>query len=175
VLTPGTAGEVRKVNSIVRSPFIKLTLSAGIPFTVKSLASRVAGSTGSLTSISKTVGGVKMILSQPALITEQAVGVDVGVAGAVAVAVGVIVAVAVAVGVAVAVAVAVGVGLGVTGGVAVGVGDGVGVGTPPGAWTAAPIGEPVLKKPTVASVRFGAWSASNRKLYSVPKRIALAF
>ena len=177
MLTPGTAGEVRKVNSIVRSPFIKLTLSAGIPFTVKSLASRVAGSTGSLTSISKTVGGVKMILSQPALITEQAVGVDVGVAVAVAVAVavGVIVAVAVAVGVAVAVAVAVGVGLGVTGGVAVGVGDGVGVGTPPGAWTAAPIGEPVLKKPTVALVSWGAWSASNRKLYSVPKRIALAF
>jgi len=167
VLTPGTAGEVRKVNSIVRSPFIKLTLSAGVPFTVKSLASRVAGSTGSLTSISKTVGGVKMIVSQPALITEQAVGVDVGVA--VAVAVGVIVAVAVAVAVGVAVAVAVGVGL------AVGVGDGVGVGTPPGAWTRTPIGEPVLKKPTVAFVGLDPWSASNRKLYSVPKRIALAF
>ena len=29
---------------------------------------------------------------------------------------------------------------------------------------AAPIGEPVLKKPTVAFVGLGAWSASNRKL-----------
>ena len=37
------------------------------------------------------------------------------------------------------------------------------------------IGEPVLKKPTVAFVGLGAWSASNRKLYNVPKRIALAF
>jgi hypothetical protein len=147
VLTPGTAGEVRKINSIVRSPFIKITLSAGVPFTVKSLASRVAGSTGSLTSISKTVGGVKTILSQPALMTEQAIGVDVGVAVAGAVAVGVAVAVAVAVGVTVgvAVAVAVGVGVGVTGGVAVGVGDGDGVGTAPGAWMLTPDGEPVLK------------------------------
>ena len=34
---------------------------------------------------------------------------------------------------------------------------------------------PVLKKPTVESVGFGGWSASNRKLYRVPKRIALAF
>jgi len=91
-----------------------------------------------------------------------AVGITVGVGGGVDVAV------------AVAVAVAVGVGLGVTGGVAVGVGDGVGVGTPPGAWTSTPIGEPVLKKPTVAFVGLGAWSASNRKLYSVPQRIAFA-
>ena len=47
---PGTAGELLKTNSIVRFPFAKVTLSAGIPFTVKSLASRVAASTGSLTS-----------------------------------------------------------------------------------------------------------------------------
>ena len=62
----------------------------------------------------------------------------------------------------VAVAVAVGVGVGVGLGVDVGVGDGVG--TPPGAWIRTPIGEPVLKKPTVAFVEFGGWSASNRKL-----------
>ena len=61
---------------------------------------------------------------------------------AVAVGVGVDVAVAVGVGVELAVAVAVGVGLAV----------GVGVGVPPpaGAWIATIIGEPVLKKPTVA-------------------------
>jgi len=77
------------------------------------------------------------------------------------------------VGVGVTVGVGVGVGVAVAVGVAVGVGDGVG--TSPGAWTITPICEPVLKKPAVASVGFGGWSASNRKLYSVPKRIALAF
>jgi hypothetical protein len=77
------------------------------------------------------------------------------------------------VGVGVAVGVAVGLGLGV----AVGVGVGVGVPPPlwPGAWIATVIGEPVLKKLTVASAVCGGWSASNRKLYSVPQRIALAF
>jgi hypothetical protein len=65
----------------------------------------------------------------------EGLGVDVGVA------VGVNVGVAVAVDVAVAVAVGVGVELAV----------GVGVGVPPvGPWIAAIIGEPVLKKPTVA-------------------------
>ena len=78
-------------------------------------------------------------------------------------------------GVAVAVGVAVGVGVAVAVGVAVGVGVGDGLGTPPGAWITTPIGEPVLKKPTVASVKFGAWSASKRKLYIVAKRIAFAF
>ena len=44
-----------------------------------------------------------------------------------------------------------GLGDGVGLGVAVGVGVGVGVGVPPaGAWIATIIGEPVLKKPTVA-------------------------
>jgi hypothetical protein len=75
----------------------------------------------------------------------------------------------------VAVAVAVGVGVAVAVGVAVGVGVGDGLGTPPGAWTTTSIGEPVLKKPTVASVGLGPWSASNRKLYIVAKRMALAF
>jgi len=50
--------------------------------------------------------------------------------------------VGVEVGVAVAVAVAVG--------VAVGVGVGVGVPPPPGAWIPTVMGDPVLKKPTVA-------------------------
>ena len=90
-------------------------------------------------------------------------GVGLGVAVGVDVGVGLGVDVGVAVGVAVAVAVGLGVGVG------------VGVGTPPGAWTITPVGEPVLKKPTVAFVAFGAWSASNRKLYSVAQRIALAF
>ena len=80
--------------------------------------------------------------------------------------------------VAVAVAVAVDVGVGLA--VAVAVGDGlavgVGLGVPPliGAWIATIIGEPVLKKPTVALTFCGGWSASNRKLYSVPQRIAFA-
>jgi len=68
-------------------------------------------------------------------------------------------------------------GLGVAVGVAVGLGVGVGVGEPPctGAWIATVIGDPVLKKSTVALAAWGGWSASNRKLYSVPQRIAFAF
>src|SRR3954465_7306736 len=98
---------------------------------------------------------------------EVAVGVGVGVNVAVAVGVGVNVAVAVGVGLGLAVAVAVGLGLAV----------GVGLGVPPpiGAWMATIIGEPVLKKPTVELALCGGWSASNRKLYNVPKRIAFAF
>jgi len=84
-----------------------------------------------------------------------------------------------AVGVGVTVGVAVGVGVGVIGGVGVGVGvDGVGVGVTSamkGAITATLIGEPVLKNPTVALLRTGAALESKRKLYIVPKRMALAF
>lgn len=72
-------------------------------------------------------------------------------------------------------AVGVGVDVGVGVGLAVGVGVGDGVGTLPGASIKAGIGPPVLKNPTVASVGFGAWSASKRKLYKVPKRMAFAF
>ena len=71
-------------------------------------------------------------------------GLGVGVGGGVGVGVGV------AVGVGVGVAVGVGVGVGVA------VGVGVGVPPPPGAWISTFIGEPILKKPTVASVVFGA-------------------
>ena len=67
----------------------------------------------------------------------------------------------------------VGVGRGVAVGVAVAVG--VGVAPPAGAWIATVVGDPVLKKPTVALALCGGWSASNRKLYNVPKRIAFAF
>jgi hypothetical protein len=64
--------------------------------------------------------------------------------------------------------VGVGVEVAVGDGLAVGVGVGEGAGTFPGAWITAAMGVPVLKKPTVEFVGFGAWSASNRKLYNVP-------
>jgi hypothetical protein len=73
VLTPGTAGEVLKTNSIVVLAFTKANESAGIPLHIKSVGCTVAGSTGSLTLTSKTVGGVVTMLPQPAL-TEQDVG-----------------------------------------------------------------------------------------------------
>ncbi len=44
-----------------------------------------------------------------------------------------------------------------------------------GATTSTVTGEPVLKKLIVASLLVGAALESNRKLYSVPQRIALAF
>ena len=97
----------------------------------------------------------------------QGVGVRVGVGVGVGVNVAVAVAVAVDVGVGLAVAVAVGDGLAV--------GVGLGVPAPIGAWIATVIGEPVLKKPTVARAFCGGWLESNRKLYKVPQRIAFAF
>ena len=72
----------------------------------------------------------------------------------------------------VGVGVAVGVGVGV--GVAVGVGVGV-MSDAEGARTLTLIGEPVLKKLMFAVVISGSKLESNRKLYNVPKRIALAF
>jgi hypothetical protein len=60
-------------------PLIKLTPSAGIPFTVKSLAWTVAGSTEQLRLISKVDGGVKVVMPQGGLVTEQAAAVEVGV------------------------------------------------------------------------------------------------
>jgi hypothetical protein len=102
-----------------------------------------------------------------------AVGVAVGVAGGVGVGVIVGVAVGVTVGVSVGVAVGVTVGVGV-GGVALGVTVGV-ASDWAGAWTLTEIGEPVLKNPMFAVVSAGGAVESNRKLYNVPKRIALAF
>ncbi len=60
--------------------------------------------------------------------------------------------------------------------VAVAVAVGVGVASDwRGAWTLTEIGEPVLKNPMLAVVSAGGAVESNRKLYNVPKRIALAF
>ena len=73
----------------------------------------------------------------------------------------------VGVGRGVVVALGVGVGVGVCVGVGVGLTVGVGVGVtppPPGTWISTVIGEPVLKKPTVALAVCGGWSASKRKL-----------
>jgi hypothetical protein len=126
VFWPGTAGELTYWKVILVLPFVKEKASAGIPFTVKSLAWTVAGSTGQLRSILKTVGGVKKVVPQGGLVTEQGEEVGVGVA----------------VGVDVAVAVGVDVGLDV--------GVGVGVPPPPGDWIPTVMGDPILKKPTVA-------------------------
>jgi hypothetical protein len=64
-------------------------LFAEIPFTVKSLACTVAGSTPPLTLTMKSVGAVPvMTLPQTELVTEQPVGVGVGVKVAVGVGVG---------------------------------------------------------------------------------------
>jgi hypothetical protein len=75
---PGTAGVVLKMKSINVLLFDKVNESAGIPFTVKSLASRVAGSTGSLTSRVKSIGCTEMIAPQvrKGLVTKQGVAVS---------------------------------------------------------------------------------------------------
>ena len=97
-------------------------------------------------------------------------GLDLGVGVGRGVAVAVAVTVGVAVGEIVAVAVAVGVGL------TVAVALGVGVASDwKGAWISTATGAPVLKKAIFAVLVAGAAVESNRKLYSVPHRIALAF
>jgi len=89
---------------------------------------------------------------------------------------GVAVAVAVTVGVGVGEIVAVGVEVGVGVAVAVAVAVGVGVASDwKGAWISTATGAPVLKKAMFAVLVAGAAGESNRKLYSVPHRIALAF
>jgi hypothetical protein len=80
----------------------------------------------------------------------------------VAVAVGVVVGVAVTVAVAVAVGVTVAVGVGVASDMK-------------GATTSTVTGDPVLKNPMFAVAGAGAAVESNRKLYNVPQRTALAF
>ena len=145
---PCTTGEALKWKVMVPPPPLIMSLSAGIPLTVKSLGWTVAGSTGALMPTTKSVSWVKTVLSQAGWepTTEQggSIGVGLAVAVAVAVAIGVAVEVAVAVAVAVEVAVAVGVGVrvavgvgvrvavGVAVAVAVAVAVGVGVGPPVG-------------------------------------------
>ena len=91
-------------------------------------------------------------------------GLDLGVGVGRGVGVGEIVAVGVEVGVGVAVAVTVAVGVG------------VGVASDwKGAWISTATGAPVLNKAMFAVLVAGAAGESNRKLYSVPHRIALAF
>jgi hypothetical protein len=76
-------------------PLTIIKAFAEVPFTVKSLASRVPGSTARVRLTEKSVGGVKTVIPQSGLLTEQPAEVGVGVA--VAVVVGVAVAVAVGV------------------------------------------------------------------------------
>ena len=102
---PCVTGVVLKWNTMVMLPFCKAKASAGTPFTVKSVGWTVAGSTGSLTLTTKSVGAVPVITPpQAELVTWQAIGVAVGVEVGVAAAVAVGVGVAVAVGVGVDVA-----------------------------------------------------------------------
>ena len=68
------------------------------------------------------------------------------------------------------------VAVGVEVGVGVAVALGVGVASDwKGAWISTATGAPVLKKAMFAVLVAGAAGESNRKLYSVPHRIALAF
>ena len=77
---PCTAGELLKWKMIVVFPFNKTDELAGVPFTVKSLASTVPGSAPPLRLIVNSVGGVPTImLPQAVLVTEQPMGVGVGV------------------------------------------------------------------------------------------------
>jgi hypothetical protein len=80
VFWPGTAGELLKWKVIVVFPFINTNELAGVPFTVKSLASTVPGSAAPLRLTVKSVGAVPTtMLPQTELVTEQSVGVAVGV------------------------------------------------------------------------------------------------
>ena len=71
MLTPRPPGEVVKSKVIVMLLFDKIKLFAGIPLTVKSLASRVAGLIGSLTLTTKSVGRTKIpkVPPQPDMVT----------------------------------------------------------------------------------------------------------
>jgi hypothetical protein len=80
VFEPCTAGELLKWKVIVVFPFTNTNELAGVPFTVKSLASTVPGSAAPLRLTVKSVGAVPTtMLPQRELVTEQPVGVAVGV------------------------------------------------------------------------------------------------
>ena len=118
---PCTTGEALKWKVMVPPPPLIMSLSAGIPLTVKSPGWTLAGSTGALMPTTKSVSWVKTVLSQAGWEPTTEQGGSIGVGLAVAVAVAVAIAVAVAVAVAVEVAVAVGVGVRVAVGVTVAV------------------------------------------------------
>ena len=100
-MSPGVTGVILKWNTMVMFPFCKAKASAAMPFTVKSVGSTVAGSTGSLTLTMKSVGAVPVItVPQAGLVTWQGMEVAVGVGVGVEVEVAVGVAVGVGVGVA---------------------------------------------------------------------------
>ena len=66
---PCTTGEVLKWKVIVVLPLMIASAFAGVPLTVKSLGWTLAGSTGSLRSIMKSVGCVWTIMPQAGLVT----------------------------------------------------------------------------------------------------------
>ena len=127
----------------------------------------------------RRAGNTKLIADVLQLPHGRGCGVGRSLRGGIGLGVGVgrIVAVGVAVGVGEGVGVTDGVGVTVTVGDGVGVmGGGVGVASDcSGAWTLTEMGEPVLKNPMFAVVSAGGALESKRKLYNVPKRIALAF
>ena len=72
VFWPPTTGEVLKWKVMLRSPLMMISLSAGVPLTVKSVAWTVAGSAGSLRLTVKSVGAVPTIMRpQVVLVTVQ--------------------------------------------------------------------------------------------------------
>ena len=76
---PCTAGELLKWKVIVVLLLLKTNELAGRLFTIKSLASTVAGFTGPLTWKMKSEGGTKTVTPHVELLTEQPMGVGVGV------------------------------------------------------------------------------------------------
>ena len=67
-----TTGELLKWKVIVAFPLLKTNEFAGVPFTVKSVACTVFGSTGSLRLITKSVGCVFMRLLQAGVLVVTA-------------------------------------------------------------------------------------------------------
>jgi hypothetical protein len=72
VFCPPTTGELLKWKVIVSSPLLMISLSAGVPLTVKSLAWTVAGSAGPLRLTVNSVGAVATtVRPQMVLVTVQ--------------------------------------------------------------------------------------------------------
>ena len=78
VFWPPTTGEVLKWKVMLSSPLMMISLSAGVPLTVKSLAWTVAGSAGSLRLSVKSVGAVPTIMRPQVVLVTVQPGVGVG-------------------------------------------------------------------------------------------------
>ena len=78
VFWPPTTGEVLKWKVTLRSPLMMISLSAGVPLTVKSLAWTVAGSAGPLRLTVKSVGAVPTIMRPQVVLVTVQPGVGVG-------------------------------------------------------------------------------------------------